>query len=165
MTADIEEMGPIDYVVVEFPGSRMTGEGLPLLVDLVDRGIIRILDSCASLRLLLASQTTTRPPRHSRCSGARAHHPIGMIKGPAVATTSGTAARTNRGHPRWTSPESDAAAGRRRPLTSPTRLGACPLRGSGAAASSGALRAIDPTTYPRSWRTLGPRRRRRRSRA
>jgi hypothetical protein len=38
------EMGPIDYVVVEFPGSRMTGEGLPILVDLVDRGLIRILD-------------------------------------------------------------------------------------------------------------------------
>ncbi|MFF3940666.1 DUF6325 family protein [Streptomyces phaeofaciens] len=37
-------MGPIDYVVVEFPGNRMTGEGLPLLIDLVDRGIIRILD-------------------------------------------------------------------------------------------------------------------------
>ncbi|RAG87406.1 DUF1269 domain-containing protein [Streptacidiphilus pinicola] len=37
-------MGPIDYLVVEFPGSRMTGEGLPLLVDLVERGIIRILD-------------------------------------------------------------------------------------------------------------------------
>jgi hypothetical protein len=37
-------MGPVDYLVVEFPGSRMTGEGLPLLVDLVDRGIIRILD-------------------------------------------------------------------------------------------------------------------------
>jgi Family of unknown function (DUF6325) len=40
----IEEMGPVDYLVVEFPGSKMTGEGLPLLVDLVDRGIIRILD-------------------------------------------------------------------------------------------------------------------------
>ena len=37
-------MGPIDYVVVEFPGSKMTGEGFPLLVDLVDRGIIRIID-------------------------------------------------------------------------------------------------------------------------
>jgi hypothetical protein len=40
----LEEIGPIDYLVVEFPGSRMTGEGLPLLVDLVDRGIIRVLD-------------------------------------------------------------------------------------------------------------------------
>ncbi|HEX6498019.1 MAG TPA: DUF6325 family protein [Micromonosporaceae bacterium] len=44
MTDDIESMGPVDYLVVEFPGGRMTGEGLPLLVDLVDRGIIRILD-------------------------------------------------------------------------------------------------------------------------
>ena len=44
MTSTLEDMGPIDYLVVEFPGSRMSGEGLPLLVDLVDRGIIRILD-------------------------------------------------------------------------------------------------------------------------
>ena len=44
MTDDLDAMGPIDYLVVEFPGNRMTGEGLPLLVDLVDRGIIRILD-------------------------------------------------------------------------------------------------------------------------
>jgi Family of unknown function (DUF6325) len=41
---DLDDMGPIDYLVVEFPGSRMTGKGLPMLVDLVDRGIIRILD-------------------------------------------------------------------------------------------------------------------------
>jgi hypothetical protein len=41
---DLEEMGPVDYLVIEFPGNKMTGEGLPLLVDLVDRGIIRILD-------------------------------------------------------------------------------------------------------------------------
>ena len=44
MSTDLDETGPIDYIVVEFPGSRMTGEGLPLLVDLVDSGIIRILD-------------------------------------------------------------------------------------------------------------------------
>jgi hypothetical protein len=37
-------MGPVDYLVVEFPGSRMTGEGLPMLLDLVDRGVIRVLD-------------------------------------------------------------------------------------------------------------------------
>jgi Family of unknown function (DUF6325) len=41
---DVTEMGPVDYLVVEFPGNRMTGEGLPLLVDLVDRGLIRVLD-------------------------------------------------------------------------------------------------------------------------
>ncbi len=39
-----EELGPIDYLIVEYPGSKMTGEALPLLVDLVDRGLIRILD-------------------------------------------------------------------------------------------------------------------------
>jgi hypothetical protein len=44
VTDELNEMGPIDYLVVEFPGSHMTGEGLPLLVDLVDRGIIRIID-------------------------------------------------------------------------------------------------------------------------
>ena len=44
MSEDRTELGPIDYLVVEFPGSHMTGEGLPLLADLVDRGIIRILD-------------------------------------------------------------------------------------------------------------------------
>ncbi|MFJ8634858.1 DUF6325 family protein [Streptomyces sp. NPDC093568] len=44
MSDEVEEVGPIDYLVVEFPGNRMTGEGFPLLVDLVDRGIIRIMD-------------------------------------------------------------------------------------------------------------------------
>ena len=38
------QLGPVDFLIVEFPGSRMTGEGLPLLVDLVERGIIRVLD-------------------------------------------------------------------------------------------------------------------------
>ena len=40
----LEEMGPIDYVVLEWPGAQPSGEVAPLLVDLVDRGIIRILD-------------------------------------------------------------------------------------------------------------------------
>jgi hypothetical protein len=40
----IEEMGPIDYVVLEWPGRQPEGQVVPLLIDLVDRGIIRILD-------------------------------------------------------------------------------------------------------------------------
>jgi hypothetical protein len=44
VTNDLDEMGPVDYIVVEFPGNRMTGEGFPILLDLVDRGLIRILD-------------------------------------------------------------------------------------------------------------------------
>jgi len=42
--SDDLELGPVDYLVIEFPGNQMTGEGLPILIDLVQRGIIRILD-------------------------------------------------------------------------------------------------------------------------
>jgi len=42
---DLGDLGPIDYVVVEWSSTdKMNGEALPLLVDLVDRGIIRLLD-------------------------------------------------------------------------------------------------------------------------
>lgn len=41
---DPNEMGPIDYILVEWPGRQPTGEAVPYLVDLVDRGLIRILD-------------------------------------------------------------------------------------------------------------------------
>jgi hypothetical protein len=54
MTTDIDETGPIDYLIVEFPGSRMTGEGFPLLVGLVEAGLIPILDLVF----------VTRPRRH-----------------------------------------------------------------------------------------------------
>jgi hypothetical protein len=42
--ADLRQMGPVDYLVLEFPGNQMTGEAFPMLIDLVDRDIIRILD-------------------------------------------------------------------------------------------------------------------------
>jgi len=43
--AQLEEMGPIDFMVLEWDGEQpVTGEVMPLLLDLVDRGIIRILD-------------------------------------------------------------------------------------------------------------------------
>jgi hypothetical protein len=44
MTTNEDALGPISYLIVEFPGNKMTGEGFPALVDLVDRGLIRILD-------------------------------------------------------------------------------------------------------------------------
>jgi hypothetical protein len=41
----LEDMGPVDYVVLEWSGDQpVTGEVMPLLLDLVDRGVIRILD-------------------------------------------------------------------------------------------------------------------------
>jgi hypothetical protein len=41
---DLNEMGPIDYLIIEWPGQQPTGEAMPHLIDLVDRGLIRILD-------------------------------------------------------------------------------------------------------------------------
>jgi hypothetical protein len=37
-------LGPVSYLIVEFPGNKMKGEAFPILMDLVDRGLIRILD-------------------------------------------------------------------------------------------------------------------------
>jgi hypothetical protein len=45
-----QAVGPIDYLAVELPSERMKGEGLAELVDLVDRGIIRLLDMRAVRR-------------------------------------------------------------------------------------------------------------------
>jgi len=44
MTEAIDELGPVDWLVVEFPGSRFNGEIAPTITDLVDREIIRVLD-------------------------------------------------------------------------------------------------------------------------
>jgi len=38
------DVGPIDFLAVELPGAKLQGRGLAALVDLTDRGIIRILD-------------------------------------------------------------------------------------------------------------------------
>jgi hypothetical protein len=47
---DLETMGPIDYLVVEFPGGQLSGEATPILLDLVDRGIVRILDVAFAMK-------------------------------------------------------------------------------------------------------------------
>ena len=41
---EVDELGPVDYVVLEFPGSKFTGEIAPALRDLVDRDVVRVLD-------------------------------------------------------------------------------------------------------------------------
>lgn len=43
MTDDIREMGPIDWLLIEFD-QPLTGKAAPPLLDLVERGLIRILD-------------------------------------------------------------------------------------------------------------------------
>ncbi len=41
---DLVDVGPIDYLALEFPEARVNGEGLAALLDLVDKGTVRILD-------------------------------------------------------------------------------------------------------------------------
>jgi len=38
------ELAPVEYVVIDFPGNRFTGEIAPAIASLVDRGVVRILD-------------------------------------------------------------------------------------------------------------------------
>lgn len=46
MTANELEAGPVDVVVIAYPaGASMTGDAVPILLDLVDRGIVRVLDA------------------------------------------------------------------------------------------------------------------------
>ena len=40
----VDELGPVDYLVVEFPGSQFNGEIAPELSNLVDLGLVRVLD-------------------------------------------------------------------------------------------------------------------------
>ena len=44
MSVDIDELGPVDWIVVEFPGSKFNGEIAPVLQDLVERGLVKVLD-------------------------------------------------------------------------------------------------------------------------
>ena len=46
-----EELGPIDVAVISFaPASPMTGEAVPILLDLVERGIIQVTRKEITLR-------------------------------------------------------------------------------------------------------------------
>lgn len=46
MEAQLDELGPIDVVMIGFPADApMTGEAVPIFLDLVDRGIIRVFDA------------------------------------------------------------------------------------------------------------------------
>jgi Family of unknown function (DUF6325) len=46
MEGEGEEFGPIDVIVIGYPpGAPMTGEAVPKFLELVDRGIIRVLDA------------------------------------------------------------------------------------------------------------------------
>ncbi|HEY7033145.1 MAG TPA: DUF6325 family protein [Thermomicrobiales bacterium] len=39
-----EDLAPIDYIAIEFPDGTVSGEGFKRLLELVDGGVIRLLD-------------------------------------------------------------------------------------------------------------------------
>ena len=39
-----DELGPVDFLAIEFPGGRLTAAGFDRLLSLVDQGVIGILD-------------------------------------------------------------------------------------------------------------------------
>ena len=40
----MEEIGPVDYAIVAFPGNKFRGEIAPALADLIEDGTIRVID-------------------------------------------------------------------------------------------------------------------------
>jgi hypothetical protein len=50
-THEEDELGPVDVIVIGYPvGAPMTGEAMPIFLDLVDRGTIRVLDALFVLK-------------------------------------------------------------------------------------------------------------------
>lgn len=44
MADEDRPLGPISYLIAEFPGNKMTGKGFAVMLDLVERGLVRVLD-------------------------------------------------------------------------------------------------------------------------
>src|SRR5215472_11283843 len=44
MTVNVDELGTVDWIVVEFPGTKLTGEIAPIIKDYEERGLIKVLD-------------------------------------------------------------------------------------------------------------------------
>jgi hypothetical protein len=58
MTVNVDELGPVDWTVVEFPGSKLTGEIAPVIKDYEGRGLVKVPD----LLLAIASSAPAEWP-------------------------------------------------------------------------------------------------------
>ena len=59
MTVNVDELGPVDWIVVEFPGTKLTGEIAPILKDYVDRGATCGNDGRGWARVSISDLNTT----------------------------------------------------------------------------------------------------------
>ena len=62
MTVSIDELGPVDWIVVEFAGTKLTGEIAPIIKDYTDRGLIKVLDLVFLKKDGTAAWRRSRPP-------------------------------------------------------------------------------------------------------
>ena len=114
MEAHEEELGPIDIVVIAYPADApMTGEAVPLLLDLVERGIIRVLDVMFVMRTRTARSRASRPAISTRTASATSRSSraprSGLLGDDDVATAAeaiepGTAAVLIVYENRWAAP-------------------------------------------------------------
>ena len=83
---DVDEMGPIDYLVVEFPNDREPdGSALGILRQLVEGGVIQVLDLAF---VQGGGRRVDRRHQHRRCrSGRHRHHPVRRSAGQVSSTT------------------------------------------------------------------------------
>jgi hypothetical protein len=79
---ELQDMGPVDYLCIEFPEGSLNGSAFPLLLDLVDRKIIRVLD-IMFVRKDVAGDVTVLEGREIELSGLGAFHGAasGMLGG------------------------------------------------------------------------------------
>jgi hypothetical protein len=109
------EMGPIDYVLVEWPGRQPNGEAMPYLIDLVERGLIRIIDlafiakdedgAVAGLELADLGEVTELAVFEGAPSGLLSEEDIGEAGG---ALEPGTSAALLVYENRWAAPFASA---------------------------------------------------------
>jgi uncharacterized protein DUF6325 len=109
------EMGPIDYVLVEWPGRQPNGEAVPYLIDLVERGLIRIIDlafitkdedgAVAGLELADLGEVTELAVFEGAASGLLSDEDIGEAGG---ALEPGTSAALLVYENRWAAPFASA---------------------------------------------------------
>ena len=55
--SDVEQMGSIDFLLIEAPGKEIDGALVPPILDLVDRRLIRILDALVLVKRGRATST------------------------------------------------------------------------------------------------------------
>ena len=77
----MNEIGPVDYMIVAFPGNEFRGEIAPALAELTDAGTIRIID------LAFVGKNADGRDRRLRADGSRSRRPLQASRSSASRST------------------------------------------------------------------------------